>query len=131
MYHFVSAPYWGRAVSLMIDGCFHSFIVIMSLPLSFASCMSHSHVLAVILCLCTSLFCHSSPCLSCPRDLWGWGCLALPAVRCSVSVRSKTHTCHHVSLSCAGCLPVPGSSSFQLGPICSRLVPGLVSCPHA
>lgn len=134
MYHAMTAPCWGRAMALMIDSHFHSFIVIMSLPLSFASCMSHSHVLAVILCLCTSLFCHSSPCLSCPRDLWGWG-LALPAA-CCCCLLDPEHT-HVIMSHChvqGTCLsPVrPRFSWEQIGPswFLGLACVSCVSCYH-
>ena len=123
MYHALPAPCWGRAVSLMIDGCFHSFIVIMSLPLSFASCMSHSHVLAAILCLCFSLFCHSSPCLSCPRDLWGWGGLCLACCLLLLCLLDPEHT-HVIMSSCLTVMcRVPTCPRFILVSAGNRLVP--------
>ena len=129
MYHALPAPCWGRAMALMIDDYFHSFIVIMSLPLSFASCMSHSPVLAFILCLCTSLFCHSSPCLSCPRDLWGWGCLCLACCLLLLCLLDPEHT--HVIMSHCHVQGACLSSVQQLGTDWSPLVPGIAPCPHA
>lgn len=125
MYHFVSAPCWGRAVALMIDGCFHSFIVIMSL--SFVLCFLHvTQSLSLLSSFVFAPRCSATVHHACPAPVTYVAYLACCLLL--LSVRSRTYSCHHVSLSCAGYLPVPGSSSVQLGTDWCQLIPGIGLC---